>query len=92
LTRRQGVLGTGQVKLSQNWTVLGGALYDLDANTVTQTRFGIGYIDDCLILAVNYITNYAYSGNPSAVHQVMLQLNLRTLGGTAASQNLGAQQ
>jgi LPS-assembly protein len=89
LTRRQGVLGTGQVKLSRNWSLLGGALYDLDASEVVQTRLGIGYIDDCLILALNYITNYAYSGNPNDVHQVMLQLNLRTLGGTSGAQSIG---
>ena len=27
-----------------------------------RTRIGIGYIDDCLILALNYITSYSYSG------------------------------
>ena len=64
--------------------------YDINAGKLDQTRLGIGYIDDCLILAVNYITNYTYSGNPVADHQVMLQLSLRTLGGTSVSQGVGS--
>ena len=42
-------------------------------------------MDDCLILGLNYITNYTYSGNPEADHRIMLQLSLRTLGETAVS-------
>jgi LPS-assembly protein len=87
--RRQGVLATGSYKLDTNWVLLGGARYDLQANQFDQTRIGLGYVDDCLILAVNYITNYAYSGNPVTDHQIMLQLSLRTLGGTSVSQGVG---
>ena len=54
-----------------------------------QTRLGIGYVDDCLILALNYITSYTYSGNPEVNHAIMLQLSLRTIGGTAVSQSVG---
>ena len=85
LKRRQGVLGLGQVKLTQNWALLGGMRYDVDADKIDQTRLGVGYIDDCLILAVNYITNYAYSGNPTTVHQITLQMSLRTLGTTSST-------
>ncbi len=88
LDRRQGLLGSGSVKLDANWVLLGAARYDLNAEKFDQTRVGIGYVDDCLILALNYITNYAYSGNPSADHQIMLQLTLRTLGGAAVSQGV----
>ena len=88
LERRQGLLGSGSVKLDANWVLLGAARYDINAGKFDQTRLGIGYVDDCLILALNYITNYAYSGNPSADHQIMLQLTLRTLGGTSVSQGV----
>jgi hypothetical protein len=40
---------------------------------------------------VNYITNYIYSGNVTSNHTIMLQLNLRTLGGTSVSQGVGGQ-
>jgi LPS-assembly protein len=46
-------------------------------------------MDDCLILALNYVTNYSYgSGTAVLNHTVMLQLSLRTLGGTTVSQAL----
>ena len=55
-----------------------------------QTQFGVGYIDDCLILALNYITSYTYSGIATRDQRVMLQLSLRTLGGTAFSQTVSS--
>ena len=66
LDRRQGILGTGSVKLDANWVLLGAARYDINAGKFDQTRIGLGYVDDCLILALNYITNYTYSGNAGA--------------------------
>jgi LPS-assembly protein len=89
LDRQQGILGTGQIKLDANWVVLGGARYDIIAGKFDQTRLGLGYVDDCLIFGLNYITNYTYSGNVAANHTIMLQLTLRTLGGTSVSQGLG---
>jgi len=89
LDRQQGILGTGQVKLDANWVLLGGARYDINAGKFDQTRVGLGYVDDCLILGLNYLTNYTYSGNVQANHTVMLQLSLRTLGGTSVSQGVG---
>jgi len=86
LDRQQGILGTGQVKLDANWVMLGAARYDINAGKFDQTRIGLGYVDDCLIFGLNYITNYTYSGNVQANHTVMLQLALRTLGGTSVNQ------
>jgi len=90
LTRRQGILGSARLKLTPNWVVLGAARYDLEQHQVNQTQMGVGYIDDCLILAVNYITNYAYSGSLSANHTFMMQLTLRTLGGTTSNAGVSA--
>jgi LPS-assembly protein len=89
LDRQQGILGTGQVKLDANWVLVGSARYDINAGKFDQTRVGVGYVDDCLILGLNYITNYTYSGNVQANHTVMLQLSLRTLGGTSVGQPVG---
>ena len=69
LTRRQGLLGSGSFKLDANWVLLGGLRYDLVAKAIQQTQIGVGYVDDCLILSLNYITNYVYSGNPTADHR-----------------------
>ncbi len=89
LDRQQGILGTGQIKLDANWVLIGGARYDINAGKFDQTRVGLGYVDDCLIFGLNYITNYTYSGNVAANHTIMLQLTLRTLGGTSVSQGVG---
>jgi LPS-assembly protein len=88
--RREGILGTARVKLNPNWLVMAGGGYDLRTNQVTQTQIGLGYIDDCLILALNYITSYAYSGSRSVNHTYMMQVSLRTLGGNTASGAGGA--
>jgi len=89
LERRQGILGTGMLKLDANWVLQAAARYDINAGKFDQTQLGLGYVDDCLILGLNYITNYTYSGNVEASHQIMLQLSLRTLGGTSVSQSVG---
>ncbi|HEY5166300.1 MAG TPA: LPS assembly protein LptD, partial [Pseudolabrys sp.] len=91
LYERRGILGTALYKLDANWVLLGGARYDLAQNKLNQTSIGLGYVDDCLILGLNYLTGYNYDtlGNPTLVHTVMLQLSLRTLGNAVAATNLG---
>ncbi len=85
LSRREGVLAVGSVKLTQNWSVLAGARYDLTDNHLDQYRVGLGYIDDCFAISVNYITDHGYSGNTTTDHKLFFQINLRTLGGTGFS-------
>ncbi len=87
LTRREGILGTGSFKVASNWMVSGGLRYDLKNQTVNQYIVGAGYVDDCFIMALNYITDYAYTTvnnlTPTTDHRVMLQIGLRTIGGTS---------
>jgi LPS-assembly protein len=86
LNRREGVLGTAAVKVASNWVVSGGVRYDLLSDKVNQTIVGAGYVDDCFVLAMNYITDYSYSGNPVTNHSIMLQIGLRTIGTTSFNQ------
>jgi LPS-assembly protein len=93
LTRRQGILGTGSAKLTQNWTLYGGARYDIEAAQLNQTSFGLGYIDDCFGIRVTYTTDYGYTATPSGkppdpTHSVLLQISMRTIGTTQFSQRL----
>jgi len=90
LDRRQGILGSARLKLNPNWVLIGAARYDLQAHQVSQTQIGVGYIDDCLILALNYITDYAYSGSVSVNHTFMAQVSLRTLGGNTSGAGASA--
>lgn len=89
LNRREGIAGTAQVKLAQHWNLLASARYDLQANEINGTSFGIGYIDSCLIVALNYMTNYTYIGGQQADQLIMLQVALRTIGGASASSRVG---
>lgn len=96
LTRREGILGTASIKLASNWVVTGGARWDLEENKINQYTLGAGYVDDCFVLAVNYVTSYSYTQNlttPPVLNQtVMLQLGLRTLGSsTGGSGSSGIQ-
>jgi LPS-assembly protein len=85
LTRRRGILGSGSIKVASNWVVQGAARWDLEANQINQYTIGAGYVDDCFVLGLNYVTSYTYSAGtapPQLTHAVMLQLGLRTLGQT----------
>jgi LPS-assembly protein len=83
LERRQGILGTTSVKVTQNWVVSGGARYDLEQGKFDQTRIGLGYIDDCFMMSLNYITDFSQSGNVEDNHTVSLQMSLRTIASTS---------
>jgi len=88
LQRREGIVGTGRYKVTPNWVLLGGVRYDLRTAQVTDTQIGVGYVDDCLILAMNYITEYNYNSAQQQNHTIMLQVSLRTIGGSAVGQRV----
>jgi LPS-assembly protein len=88
LIRREGLLGMGSIKVAANWVVQGAARLDLMTNQINQYTIGAGYVDDCFVLAANYVTAYSYSAGsapPVLNHSIMLQIGLRTLGSTAST-------
>ena len=84
LTRREGVLAGASVKLTENWIALGSVRYDIANDQFDQSRLGLGYVDDCFMLSVNWLTGYTYTAiansTPVRDSTVMLQFSLRTLG------------
>jgi len=88
LDRREGVVASAKYKVNPNWQLLGAVRYDLRAEQLTETQIGVGYIDDCLILALNYVTEFNYNSTQKQNHSVVFQLSLRTLGGTTVSTGL----
>ena len=95
LTRREGLLGSGSVKVAANWVVTGAARWDLQANQINQYVVGAGYVDDCFVLAANYVTSFSYATTaspPILGHAFMLQIGLRTLANTTSSAGAGAIQ
>ncbi len=105
LNDRQGVVGALSYKVNANWTASTAIRYDLENNSIQQYQIGVGYIDDCFLLGLSYITSYGYTppaytytsygyvptynGAPVTDHRIMLQMGLRTLGTTAVSQTVG---
>src|SRR6202042_1048196 len=88
LTRRAGILTTGTVKLTANWVATGAARWDLVSNQINQYVIGAGYVDDCFVLAANYVTSYSYAtvtSPPILGHAYMLQIGLRTLASTTGA-------
>jgi len=82
LTRRDGILTSGAYKVSENWVVNGGIRYDIQNGKPSQTRLGLGYIDDCFIMSFQYYADYALAGSLTSSQTYLLQVSLRTLGGT----------
>jgi LPS-assembly protein len=88
LTRREGLLGSASIKLASNWVVSGSARWDLEANKLNQYIIGAGYVDDCFVLAANYVTSYNYSAGaapPVLNHAFMLQIGLRTIANSSSA-------
>lgn len=95
LTRREGILTSGSVKVATNWVVTGAARWDLVANQINQYVIGAGYVDDCFVLAANYVTSYSYvAGNtpPTLSHAFMLQIGLRTIAQSSTTAGGGGIQ
>jgi LPS-assembly protein len=106
-SERQGLLGSASYKLDANWVVYGSSLYDLDAQKFVQGGIGLGYIDDCFIISLNYLSSYSYDvpttttfpslgpppalSNPKRVDAVMLQIGLRTISEASLNTRLPAQ-
>jgi LPS-assembly protein len=90
LTEREGIQGRVNVKVTPTWQVFGGVLYDLQAQSVSTASIGAGYVDDCLIVAVNYVREYAFNSSSTYNEAVMFQVSLRTIGGNTVTQNLSS--
>ena len=86
LTRREGILTSGAYKVTENWVVNGGIRYDIQNGKPSQTRFGLGYIDDCFIMSFQYYTDYALAGSLTSSQTYLLQVSLRTLAGGSGFQ------
>jgi LPS-assembly protein len=83
LTRREGILLTGSVKIASNWVATGAARWDLVANQINQYVVGAGYVDDCFVLTANYVASFSYAtptSPPILTHAFLLQIGLRTIG------------
>jgi LPS-assembly protein len=88
LADREGLQGRVNFKVTPSWQVFAGAMYDLQSQSISSASLGAGYVDDCLIVAVNYIREYAFNSNSTYNEAVMFQISLRTLGGPTVTQGI----
>lgn len=87
--RREGIYQTASLQLGKNWSVYGGTRYDLDTKRFDLGVVGLSYVDECFAATFSYVadnTNLTYT---KPVHRVMMRMNLRTLGGTGFSTQVG---
>ncbi|WP_342710145.1 LPS-assembly protein LptD [Bradyrhizobium sp. B124] len=88
LARREGIMTSGSLKVATNWVVTGSARWDLQTNKVNQYVLGGGYVDDCFVLAANFVSSYNYSvgSAPPVLNKTyLLTIGLRTIGANSVS-------
>ena len=91
LNRREGILGLANLSLRGIGRCLEAPTTIWRPGSSPWGNSEFGYVDDCLILALNYSQSYAYSSSPTTINNtVMLQLTLRTLGGTSIATLVGS--
>ena len=89
LLPREAILPATSVKLTPNWSVNAYALYSIDSSRLNTAAIGLGYIDECIAISALYVNNYGYRGDVVPNQAFLLQITLRTLGGTAFQQAVG---
>jgi LPS-assembly protein len=88
--RREGVFTSGTMKLTDNWSLLGGLRYNLEESQVDYSLIGISFINECFGLSLSYVSDYTESGNRERVDTFLLKLSLRTLGEGGFSTKIGS--
>jgi lipopolysaccharide assembly outer membrane protein LptD (OstA) len=89
LLPREAVSPSASVKLTPNWSVSASALYSIDSARLASSSLSLGYIDECIAISAIFQSNYGYRGDIVPNQVFMLQIALRTLGGTTFTQTLG---
>ena len=90
LDRREGIVASARAKVDSNWALLGAVRYDVRSAQISGGSIGAGYVDDCFIVALNYLSEYAYNGTSKFNNTVMFQVSLRTIGGNTTTQGISA--
>lgn len=90
--RREAVYQTAVLKLTQNWSIYGGARYNLNEDKIDLGLVGLNYVDECFAATLSYVADYSKFQYTKPVHRIMMRVNLRTLGGTGFSTQLGSEK
>ena len=51
---RREAYGGATLRFTDNWSVFGSAIYDLESNTLTQDSIGVSYLDECFTYTMSF--------------------------------------
>jgi LPS-assembly protein len=77
---RQEISGSAALEVVDNWSALGGLIYDIENDSAVSRSLGLGYADDCFAISAVYTETLDSYTDLSADRQVFVRINLRTLG------------
>lgn len=79
LSRREGIYQTASYKFQKNWSVTGGARYDLDKQDFDLYTVGFGFLNECIGISANYTADYTNLVSSKPDHRFVLRIVLRQL-------------
>ncbi len=77
---QQDIVGSGNLRLTDTWSVGAGFRYDIAAGEVRQDNLQVRYADECFILTATYQELYYNSATITDDRSVMLRFELKHLG------------
>jgi len=86
--RAEGIVGSTKLQVTDNHYVTAAARYNIETDKFDRTMVGVGYLDECFALGLNYAVDFHENGNEDPVHKVFFRLTLRTLGEYNSSINV----
>jgi len=86
---RESVYQLGTWKFHENWTLFGGVGYNLRDGDFDLAMIGLNYVDECFAASFSYVADNSNFSYTKPVHRIMLRMNLRTIGGTGISREVG---
>ena len=79
-TRQQEIYAKGALKLTDSWSLLGGARFDIENDQLIQDALGIQYQNDCMTVALTYLDSNIQEEDIKPEQRVMLTVSLKYLG------------
>jgi LPS-assembly protein len=79
----QELLASANLKLSENWSALASARYDIDNKLFVTDSLGVRWANECAGLSVTYSESRVTEQDIQPDHTILVRLDLKYLGGTS---------
>jgi LPS-assembly protein len=80
--QEQEILSSANLKLTENWSALASARYNIDTKDFITDSVGLKYANDCLGVSVTYSESRIIDQDVQPNQTVLLRVDLKNLGGT----------